>query len=116
MRFVVAIFMAASSVFAASSIGPVQLRCEYRRNPQGIDVVDPRLSWELTASDAKARGLRQTAYRILATALSGDVVWDTGKVSSTESAQVVYSGKPLGSGMLVSGKVQVGDQSGQARE
>ena len=49
----------------AASVHPQQLRCEYRANPQGIDVTEPRLSWILAAAQAKDRGLRQTAYRIL---------------------------------------------------
>ncbi len=49
------------------------LTCEYRINPLGIDVLQPRLSWQL---ESDQRGTHQTAYRILAaaseTALSGD--------------------------------------------
>ena len=39
-----------------------ELRCEYRVNPLGIDVVRPRLSWVLQSSQ---RGQKQTAYRLL---------------------------------------------------
>ena len=48
----------------------------------------PRLSWRLTAKDAAARGLRQTAYRILVSSSpeqlakdEGDL-WDSGDVAS----------------------------------
>src|SRR5438309_274381 len=113
---------AAVWLFGAASVRPAQLRCEYRRNPQGIDVVDPRLSWELTAADAKIRGQRQTAYRVVAASSAKLLgagtfdLWDTGKVASNESAQIVYGGKPLGSGMQVAWKVQVWDQNGSATE
>jgi phosphohistidine phosphatase SixA len=39
------------------------LRCEYRSNPLGIDVLAPRLSWVLVSD---RRGARQTAYQIQA--------------------------------------------------
>jgi len=38
------------------------LRCELLNNPQGIDVVHPRLSW--MQNDGR-RGAAQSAYRIL---------------------------------------------------
>ena len=84
-----------------------QLRCEYRVNPQGIDATEPRLSWVLTPVNPKARGLRQTAYRILVAsseaalrANTGDL-WDSGKTESADSIHVVYRGKALNSGAAV---------------
>src|SRR5208282_550503 len=75
-----------------------------------------------TASDPNARGQYQKAYRIAVAsserglrAGKGDL-WDSGRVESGESAQVVYRGKPLGSGMEAYWKVQVWDQAGQASE
>ena len=106
----------------AASIRPARLRLEYRDNPLGIDVAAPRLSWLDTSADPKARGLRQTAYRILVAsseralgAGQGDL-WDTGKVASGDSAQIVYGGKPLASGAEAFWKVQVWDQGGNASE
>lgn len=43
-----------------SVVNPI---CEYRKNPLGIDITQPRLSWQL-ASDR--RGVKQTVYQILA--------------------------------------------------
>ena len=74
------------------------LRCEYLKDPLGIDVQQPRLSWRLTAKDPAARGLRQTAYRIL---VSGSLErlakhegdrWDSGEAASGESAHIAYAG------------------------
>ena len=42
---------------------PALLRCEYRENPVGIDVLKPGLSWTL---DADERGQRQSAYEVMA--------------------------------------------------
>ena len=106
-------------MFAAASLQPARLRCEYRVNPEGIDVTLPRLSWELTAANPKQRGLRQSGYRVVAASsqalLAANVydLWDSGKVESAQSNQVVWHGKPLGSGMLVAWRVEVWDQAGQ---
>ena len=77
-----------------------QLRCEYLRDPLGIDAPQPRLSWVF---DSGQRGQRQTAYRCwwpsspeVLQQDQGDL-WESGKVASDQTAQVVYAGKPLGS-------------------
>ena len=74
------------------------LRCEYLSNPLGIGATSPRLSWMIT-SNRKAE--TQTAYQILVASSpqrlsSGQPdLWDSGKVSSDESSQIIYSGQPL---------------------
>lgn len=91
---------------------PVELRCEYRNNPLGIDAVNPRLSWQ---EQSEARGAKQTAYRILvASSLSllnqntGDL-WDSGKVIGEQAVSVAYAGKPLTSRQQCFWKVCVWD-------
>jgi len=61
MKRAFSLCLMAVALYAAPSIRPRQLRCEYRSNPEGIDVVEPRLSWILTPANPEARGLRQTA-------------------------------------------------------
>jgi alpha-L-rhamnosidase len=92
------------------------LRCEYRVNPLGIDVTAPRLSWEM--HDAR-RGAAQTAYQILVASTpeklaadQGDL-WDSGKVVSDQTAQIVYAGKPLQSRMECFWKVRLWDADGK---
>lgn len=94
------------------------LTCEYRTNPLGIDVLQPRLSWQL---ESNQRGTRQSAYRILVTASEaalsgGNVLWDSGKVSSDHSIHVTYSGPRLMSGQRVYWKVWIWDEAGQKAE
>jgi alpha-L-rhamnosidase len=97
---------------------PLDLRCEYRKNPLGIDTLKPRLRWLLEATEASARNQRQTAYQILVASsedlLSRDQgdLWDTGRVESDKSIQVAYEGKPLASGARVWWKVRVWDNAG----
>ncbi len=101
-----------------ASVKAVDLRCEYRENPLGIDVKEPRLSWKLAAVSPLARGLAQTAYRVLVASTDsllaenkGDL-WDSGDVTSGESVHVVYAGEALASGLRCVWKVQVRDQDG----
>ena len=122
MKRLVLFLTMAGIAFGAASVRPQQLRCEYRVNPQGIDATEPRLSWVLSPVNPKARGLRQTAYRLLVAsseaalrANTGDL-WDSGKTESADSIHIVYSGKALNSGAAVWWKVQVWDQDGQASE
>lgn len=104
---------------AACSLAPVSLRCEYRRDPLGVDVKEPRLSWELKAATEASRGLSQIAYRIVVASsrekLEGDAgdLWDTGKIESDETLGIPYLGKPLASRERCWWKVKVWDQNGR---
>ena len=93
------------------------LRCEYLEKPQGIDIAEPRLSWVL---HSKERAEKQTAYQLLVASSAekleqgeGDL-WNSGKVDSDQSTQVVYGGAPLRSRMRCYWKVQVWDAKGHA--
>jgi alpha-L-rhamnosidase len=96
---------------------PVQVvapRCEYLPNPLGIDETAPRLSWRLESPE---RGQRQTAFRIVVAStmqqLSRDEgdLWDTGKISSSQSVNQVYAGKDPAS--YAFWKVRVWDKDDQ---
>ncbi|GAB4130876.1 family 78 glycoside hydrolase catalytic domain [Thermopirellula anaerolimosa] len=109
------VFSEESGGGAKSSARVEQLRCEYRVNPLGIDVVKPRLSWIMV--DAR-RGARQTAYQILAASSSeklardeGDL-WDSGRVESSLTNQIEYGGRPLNSRMECHWKVRIWDADG----
>jgi alpha-L-rhamnosidase len=86
------------------------LRCEYQENPLGIDITHPRLSWIL---NAKQRGAAQTAYQVVVSDQEKLVVWDTGKIISDQSTQVVYGGPQLESCQRVYWKVRVWDEEGK---
>ena len=91
------------------------LRCEYLQDPLGIDTSEPRLSWTV---QSQQRAQRQTAYEVLVASSperlkqdQGDL-WQSGKVASDETAQVVYGGKPLGSRQACFWKVRAWDRDG----
>jgi alpha-L-rhamnosidase len=77
---------------------PIDLRCEHRRDVPCVDDPAPRLSWTLESS---GRAKRQTAYRILVTTDLEELpagkarLWDSGRVESASSVDVVYSGRAL---------------------
>lgn len=101
---------------SAGQIRPESLRCEYRTNPLGIDVVSPRLSW-IVMSDQ--RNQKQTAWQVLVASdrelLEQDRadLWNSGKVLDDETVAVVYGGKPLRSRMECFWKVRVWDTRGE---
>jgi alpha-L-rhamnosidase len=96
-----------------------KLRCEYRVNPLGIDVVKPRLSWVVESSE---RGQFQTAYQIIVSSkrlnLENDIgdLWNSGKVESSETNQIEYDGEKLSSRMECWWKVRVWDKYGRPSE
>jgi alpha-L-rhamnosidase len=94
------------------------LRCEYLRDPLGLDESRPRLSWVLPPS-GRRRGERQTAYRVLVASSPGLLardrgdLWDSGRVTSDETAHVEYAGMPLASRQACWWKVRTWDERGE---
>ncbi len=100
---------------SAAELEAGYLRCEYRVDPLGIDVLNPRLSWVL---ESDQRGQGQSAYQVLAASTldkleqgQGDL-WNSGKVSSDETAAVKYAGSTLTSHQECFWKVRVWDKDG----
>ena len=103
----------------AAEARPALLRCEYRVDPLGIDVRQPRLSWIGLAEPSAPRGLMQTAYQVLVAgsseALAADrgELWDSGRVAGDRSTHVEYAGKPLLSHQNCFWKVRVWTDQGE---
>ena len=93
------------------------LTCEWRQNPLGIDIKNPRLSWQINSSE---RNVQQNAYEILVASTpdrlqknEGDI-WKSGKVISTASVGVRYGGKKLASRNACYWKVKVFTNKGES--
>lgn len=106
----------AQSLFAQVMVE--NLRCEMITNPQGIDIKEPRLSWQLRS---EARNVQQTGYHIIVASSKeklerneGDI-WNPGKVGSDQSVHVAYAGKKLSSRMACYWKVKVYTNKGESR-
>ena len=113
------IWLALAGCAGTLSATPVQLRCEYRENPLGIDAFVPHLSWQ---SDSVERNWKQSAYQIFVASslerLRSDQadVWDSGKTTSDESVDIAYKGPALESRKRYYWKVRVWDAAGDASE
>ena len=100
-----------------ADIIPVNLKCEYLRNPLSVDSPNPRLSWTFKPSDPNKKNLTQKAYQIIVSTdeqkLAKNVgdLWDTKKVVSDRNNHIRYEGKPLASGQTAYWKVKVWDQN-----
>jgi alpha-L-rhamnosidase len=104
---------------AAQGILPTQLQCESKSNPIGICETSPRLSWQDVATVAGTRGQSQTAYQIQVASSSqllagnhGDL-WDTGQITTNQTAQIPYAGSTLTSDEVCYWHVRVWDGNGQ---
>jgi alpha-L-rhamnosidase len=98
---------------APSAISAGTLRVNTLTDPVGVGDPTPNLSWRLS-------GGRQTAYQIRvassATQLDQPDLWDSGKVSSSATSNIVYAGATLPSREAVAWDVRVWDASGNASD
>ena len=91
----------------------VALRCEHREDIPCIDDPAPRFGWALESATSAAR---QTAYRLIVADHADDVaagrgtLWDTGRVESGETVEIVYEGRPLPCASECAWRVRVWDE------
>ncbi len=77
---------------------PLHLRCEYRKNPLGIETEVPRFAWNL---QHPKKSQKQLAYQIIVSDQKEDLenetapVWDSGRVESDNTVNIEYAGSPL---------------------
>ena len=100
-----------------SSVKPVELKCEYKTNPTGIDERHPRFSW---ITKCECYNSIQTAYRlIIASSIQsllleeGDI-WDSGKATSSESTLIKFKGNPLHSNKTYFWQVMIWNEKDEA--
>lgn len=82
----------------AQKLTVTKLTCENAIAPLGVETAAPSLSWQLTST---ARGVTQTAYRILVAddpallAKGQGILWDSKKIVTDQSLHIRYAGKVL---------------------
>ncbi len=114
------IYMLGIAILASSCAGKTaidRLRTEYQTEPMGIEVQDPRLSWQMKAD---RYGAAQTAYRVVSAATEenlrkGEYLWDSGEISSDKSVGIPYLGE-LAPCTRYYWKVLVRDENGKWTE
>ena len=77
---------------------PVQLRTDHMTNPIGIDAPKPQFAWQ---SDATTPNWTQSAYQLLVATSETNLVsgkpdvWDSGRITSSDSIDILYAGPAL---------------------
>jgi alpha-L-rhamnosidase len=92
------------------------LTSDYKTNPIGIDNLTPKLGWIIQTDQGNTL---QESYEIRA-ALSPEnlkkgkkLIWETGRVNSSQSVHVKYAGEPLKSYNRVYWQVRITDNHGK---
>lgn len=107
--------LAAGQAFGV--LTPVELKVEYRTDPEGIATAVPRFTWILRG---EGKNLSQSAWQILVSdapdVLAEDTgnLWDSGQVSGSQTVLIPYGGQELQSRARCWWKVRVWDQDGKA--
>jgi alpha-L-rhamnosidase len=104
-----------------AGIYPSGLTCEYLKDPMVIDILNPRLSW-INIDPDHTRNQIQTAWQIRVASTQESLLkdnpdlWNSGKIVSTESTNVIYRGKALTSRQDCWWQVRVWDSKGKVSE
>ncbi len=94
-----------------SKVQVLDLTCEYKINPIGIDVKAPRLSWKISSDQ---NNIMQSAYEINVMDENGVSLWSTGKIFSDQSVNIAYNGVPLKSQQRAYWQVRIWDNNNDA--
>ena len=86
--FLVVLVLGCTSCIPNSSVEVKNLQLEMKKNPQGIDVLNPRFSWQIFSDMID---LKQVSYHIQVASCpkklqtGNDLWWDSGVVTSDAS-------------------------------
>lgn len=92
-----------------------ELKCEYAKEPINIDIEYPTFSWVIPS---KLNGQKQKAYQITVSKNKDftKLIWDSGKVNSSDSGPIIYAGQNLKSNTSYFWKVLVWDSEDRIHE
>ena len=108
-KFLLPVLFQLSIFLGFAQVKIQHLLTENLTNPIGLDVQQPRFSWQLVSDK---RNIAQTAYEIIVSADKGPL-WKSGKVASNQSVQVSYAGTALQSGKKYTWELRVWDNNGK---
>ncbi len=103
---------------ATAQLTITNLRCEMLINPLGIEVRQPRLSWQINSN---LRNVVQTSYQVIVSSSPANLllnkgdVWNSGVVNSSQSIHVSYNGPALKPATHYYWKVLVTTNKGSSR-
>ncbi|MEE4215579.1 MAG: family 78 glycoside hydrolase catalytic domain, partial [Bacteroidales bacterium] len=107
------------TITAVCQLSISEMFTENRKTPMGLDEPHPRFSWII---DSDQRQVLQTAYEIKVGENAEDlepgraIYWSTGRVSSSQSVHVPYTGQPLEPGTRYYWQVRVWDNRGNVSD
>ncbi|SEQ99291.1 family 78 glycoside hydrolase catalytic domain [Pedobacter rhizosphaerae] len=116
-KFIIFFGLLLTSFSLHAQIKIVDLTCDYKSNPIGIDHLQPVLNWKIQSAK---HNIKQTAYQILVADNARDLaqnkgnIWDSKKVNTSQSLQIIYSGQKLMATKAYYWKVKVWDNQNQA--
>jgi len=108
------IFLTAFSAWGQLRV--TSLTIDGKPSPTGIDNPQPKLSWIIQSDQPNTT---QQSYQLRAALTDADVrkgrklVWNTGKVNSSQSVHIPYQGEPLESHQRIYWQVRVTDSHGE---
>ena len=111
MKFLkIALLLLLTQISLAQKLLVVDLSCEHKTDPMGVDVMQPRFSWKINGT---GRNIMQTAYSIRVATdknfTAKNIIWQSGKINSAESVLQSYAGTTLQSGQRYYWQVKVWD-------
>ena len=95
---------------------PSGLRCDGRTAPLAVADATPEFSWSDETASPALRGVRQSAYQVrvaasgTAGAMAKPLLWDSGKVQSSQTYGIPYGGLALEAGHKYTWQVRVWDE------
>jgi len=87
-------------VGATNALQPTGLLCDYQKSPALGVRAEPRFTWIVPACSDGSTDHQQSAYQLKVSVAgpAAKLIWDSGKVSDTDSTYVAYSGPKLAQG------------------
>ncbi len=119
MKFFAGILLLHISFTVTGHCSADQLKADRRTNPLGFDNPVPELSWVILSEE---RGTAQHAYEIMVSDDPGKLeagtgnIWQSGRVETSQTFGIRYSGRPLVSFTRYFWKVRIWDQHGEVSE
>ena len=113
--FLIPVILIVHTLEAYSHVRVLNLRCEYKENPLGIETPTPHLGWEIQSTKSN---LYQTACQVLVADNESILtqgtanIWDSGQIITRESVQFAYSGPELKADKKYFWKVIIWDNYG----
>lgn len=108
-RFLFLLCFVFNTLFLAASVRITDMKVSGLRQPLGIDTT-PSFSWQVTNDE---RGFIQSSYQIVVKNESGDIVWNSGEVASSNQSNIQYEGEALKSRSAYIWTIQVKGQKGE---